>query len=135
MFAVIQEAAEQAIRLYQGIEKSFGLTVSIVKTKFMVAGCNITEEDRQPIAVEGGTIDHVNQFQYLGSIISPNGQIDAEIDRCIANASKAFGELRQAVFRDHNLSITTKRLIYQACVLSILLYGAECWTPLRRHLK
>ena len=25
--------------------------------------------------------------------------------------------------------------VYQACVLSILLYGAECWTPLRKHLK
>ena len=25
--------------------------------------------------------------------------------------------------------------VYQACVLSILLYGAECWTPLRKDLK
>ena len=59
----------------------------------MVAGCNITEEDRQPIAVDGGTIDHVSQFQYLGSVISDNGQIDAEIYRCTVNASKAFGAL------------------------------------------
>jgi len=97
--------------------------------------CNITEVDRQPIAVEGSTIDHVNQFKYLGAVISDNGQIDVEIDQCIANASKTFGALRQAIFQDHNLSTNTKMSIYQACVLSVLLYGAECWTPLRRHLK
>jgi len=56
----------------------------------MVAGCNITEEDRQPATVEGGTIDQVNQFQYLGAVISDNGQIDVEIDQRIANALKAF---------------------------------------------
>lgn len=25
--------------------------------------------------------------------------------------------------------------VYQACVLSVLLYGSECWTPLKRQLK
>ena len=33
------------------------------------------------------------------------------------------------------LTVNTKRLICQACVLSVLLYGCENWTPLRRHLK
>ena len=61
-------------------------------------------------------------------------------DRCgsekhIANASKAFGALRQAVFKDAHLSTNTKRKVYQACVLSVLIYGGECWTPLRKHLE
>ena len=43
-----------------------------------------------------------------GSSIVANGRIDDEIDRRIANASKAFGALRQAVFKDTNLFITTK---------------------------
>ena len=25
--------------------------------------------------------------------------------------------------------------VYQACVLSVLLYGSECWTPLKKDLK
>ena len=53
----------------------------------------------------------------------------------IAKASRAFGVLRKAVFLDRNLTLCTKRKIYQACVLSVLMYGAECWTPLRRHVK
>ena len=26
-----------------------------------------------------------------------------------------------------------KDKVYQACVLSVLLYGSECWIPLKRH--
>ena len=50
------------------------------------------------------------------------------MDRWIAQASKAFGALRKSVFLDKNLSLCTKRKVYNACVLSVLLYGAECWT-------
>ena len=63
------------------------------------------------------------------------GSIDVEVDRRIANASKAFGALHQSVFDDCRLSIKTKRSVYQACVLSTFLYGGECWIPLYRHLK
>ena len=60
--------------------------------------------------------------------------MDPDIDRRIANASKAFGALRRAVFKDRHLSLRTKRRVYQTCVLPVLLYGSECWMPLRRHL-
>ena len=30
-----------------------------------------------------------------------------------------------------DLSITTKRYIYRACVFSVLLYGSECCVPLK----
>ena len=101
----------------------------------MVVGHDIAEEDTQPISLEGGKIKHVSEFPYLGSSIAANGRIDDEVDRRIANASKAFGALWQAVFMDANLSITTKRLVYQAFVLSVLLYGGECWIPLKKHSK
>ena len=61
--------------------------------------------------------------------------MDVEIVRSLAGASKAFEVLRQAVFRDAYLSLNTKRQVYRAYVLSVWLYGRECWTPLRKHLK
>ena len=57
------------------------------------------------------------------------------MDKRIANALKTFGALCQAVFKDAHLSINTKKKLYQACVLSVLMYGGECWTPLRKDLK
>ena len=81
------------------------------------------------------TIDIVGEFQYLGSVIAASGRIDNEVEKRIAQASRAFGALRKAVFLDKNLSLKSKKAIYQACVLTVLLYGSECWTPLRKHLK
>ena len=42
---------------------------------------------------------------------------------------------RLHVFLDKHLKLTTKRKIYNACVLSVLLYGAECWVLLRKQEK
>ena len=61
----------------------------------------------------------VSEFQYLGSVITENNRIDAEVDRCIANASKAFEALKR------ELTISSKRMLYHASVLSVLLYGGS----------
>ena len=125
LLATTREGAETTISPYSCIAKSLRLRVNIIKTKFMVVGHDIGEEVTQPISLEGGEIEHVSKFPYLGSSIAANGRIDDEIDRRIANASKAFGALSQAVFKDANLYITTKWLVYQDCVLSVLLYGGD----------
>ena len=71
---------------------------------------------------------------YLCFQIPSDGALDTEVEKHVAAASRAFGALRQAIFQDRTLSITTKRLVYQASVLSVLLYGGECWTPYKRYL-
>jgi len=53
LLATTQGAAEAAINTYQSVTNSFGLPVSLPKTKFMVAGFGIRQE---PIEVEGGVI-------------------------------------------------------------------------------
>jgi len=112
---------------------AFGLLVSLVKTKLMVVGREVQEEERTPMRVGDGEIENVEKFTYLGSLITNNGRMDAEVDRRIASASKAFGALRYAVFKDRHLNTNTKRKVYGACVLSVLLYSSECWTLLRKH--
>ena len=113
----------------------FGLTVSISKTKHMATGREATSSDRAPLPSSGGEIEDIEEFPYLGSLIAASGRMDREVEKRIAQASMAFGALRKAVFLEKNLSLKTKRAIYQACVLSVLLYGSESWTPLSKHLK
>ena len=72
----------------------------------------------------------VDSFLYLGSMLSSSGRCSSEVARRLASASRAFGAL-QCVFRQRGLSVATKQQIYSACVLSTLLYGAECWAILR----
>ena len=135
ILASTRQGAEQAIMAYINVADKFGLTVSLPKTKLLVTGHGVTEEERAPIAVGGDYIECVDEFSYLGSVVMSSSTIDAEVDRRIAGASRAFGALRHGVFEDNNLTTITKRKVYQACVLSVLLYGSECWTPLCRHLN
>ena len=58
-----------------------------------------------------------------------------DVDRRIAHASRAFGALRKPVFLDKNLSLSIKGRVYTACVLSVLLYSVDCWTPLMKHYR
>ena len=135
LLASARPAAEKAALMYQQTSRDFGLTVSLPKTKHMVTGRMVEEEDLAPIVLDGGEVEAVKEFPYLGSVVDSSGRLDAEVNRRVAQASKAFGALRKAVFLDKNLSMATKRRTYNACVLSVLLYGAECWIPLRRHEK
>ena len=130
-----RSGAETAAVEYQRTGSDFGLTVSIPKTKAMVTGRLVEESDREPIVLEGGDIMTVDEFPYLGSLIDSSGRAAVDMERRVAQASRAFGALRKAVFLDKSLSQKTKRKIYDACVLSVLLYGAECWVLLRKQEK
>ena len=131
LLASTREAAGIAVRVYMEVDKSFGLTLSFEKIKFMVVGYGVDEGDMLPLDLPGGSIDWVSEFPYLGSLIAESGRAHEEVNRKIASASRAFGALRRPIFEDPDLSITTKRYIYRACVLSVLLYGSECWVPLK----
>ena len=42
--------------------KDFGLTVSVPKTKHMVTGRSVEEGDKEPIVLEGGDIEAVDDL-------------------------------------------------------------------------
>ena len=132
LLASTRAGAERMTMVYQRTSDDFGLTVSIPKTKHMAAGRLVYESDQEPIALVGGDVVAVDDFPYLCSVIAGSGRMDVDVDRRVA---QAFGALRKAVFLDKNLSLGTKRKLYNACVLSVLLYGAECWIPLRKHVR
>ena len=135
LLATTREGAEKAMEEYLRVAEDFGLSVSIPKTKLMVTGRQVTEADRAPLHVNNTVIESVTEFPYLGSLVASSGRVDTEVEKRIVQASRAFGALHKPVFSDSTLYVATKRKVYQACVLSILLYGSECWTPLQRQLK
>ena len=79
----------------------------------MVTG-RMIEEDQEYIAIDGGSIEVVQEFPYLGSIIESSGKTD--VDRRIAQASKAFGALRKSVFLDKNLSLRERCTMLVSCL-------------------
>ena len=98
------------------------------KDKGMVVGSHLTPTDTMPVQLEEGQIEVVQEFPYLGSTITRDGEIKGEVMCRISKAARSFGCLQKSIFQNRHLSVETKRKVYRAVVLSVLLYGAETWT-------
>lgn len=102
-----------------------GLQVNIKKTKSM----RINVINNTEFKIDGGQVDDVNKFEYLGSILTPDGGTTADIQRRISIATNTFAGMSR-VWSNKALKRDTKIGIFNACVKSVLLYGSETW-----HMK
>ena len=78
-----------------------------------------------------GIIKVVDHFKYLGAYGSTDGTNAKEINHRIGKASGTFRKL-DMVWRDRYINLSTMMKVYNACVLSTLLYAAECWSLTER---
>ena len=129
-----RESMESAAYILDDLLKEWGLTLSIMKTKLLVAG-DRDADDMRPLRLDSGEVECVTAFKYLGSIVEAKEGIAQEVGERIAKASKAFGALWEPILRNSNLSLRTKRKVYKAVVLGVLLYGSETWTTKRDTVK
>jgi hypothetical protein len=70
----------------------------------------------------------VDRFPYLGDIIARDGSDALAVTARVEAGSKAFGALRGCVFASSSVSKAAKKAVYESMVLSIALYGSECWS-------
>ena len=104
--------------------KDFGLTICLKKT-------NVLGQDTEippVITIDDYELDAVCQFTFLGSTITDNLSLDAEINTRIGKAYSTLARLTARVWTSPKLSVKTKMAVYNACVISTLLYGSEAWT-------
>ena len=76
------------------------------------------------LSVQGNSVELTDRFTYLGSVISSNGCSTPEMFRCIGLGSRIMNQLA-CVWRQSRLRLSTKLWLYNALVVSVLLYGAE----------
>ena len=104
--------------------KDFGLTIRLKKT-------NVLGQDTYAppvISIHDYELDAVGKFTYLGSTITDNLSLDAEIYRRIGKAASTLARRTARVWTRPKLSVKTNMAVYIACVISTLLYGSETWT-------
>ena len=101
--------------------KDFGLTISLKKTNVLGQGT----ESPPIITIDEYELDAVHQFTYLGSTITDNLSLDAELDKRIGKAATTLSRLTTRVWINPKLTTKTKMAVYNACVISTLLYGSE----------
>ena len=109
--------------------KVFGLTISLRKTNILAQGA----EFPPVITIDNTELEVVDTFSYLGSTVSSSTSLNAEISFRIAKAAAVMAKLNKRVWSNDLLSECTKMCVYQACILSTLLYGSESWTTYARQ--
>lgn len=103
--------------------QDFGLFINMDKTKVMVMG----ETSEVDIQINGQKLECVEQFVYLGSLITKDNDCSKEIRRRIGIANGSFGALNK-IWKSGEVSITKKLMMLESCVMSALMYACETWT-------
>ena len=107
-----------------------GLVINAAKTEILSA----SSPDAPTFSISGNQLKNSENFTYLGSNLSFSGDLTNEIQRCISLASSAFSHLSKHVFGSQNITNHTKIAVYDAVVISTILYDCETWVPYRRHI-
>jgi len=109
-----------------------GLQINWSKTKIQQVGEPRPTQSTVQVAAEN--VDLVDEFIYLGSLISHDGGSEAEILRRIAIARACFCLLEKNIWRSH-IYTETKVHLYRTYILPVLLYGCETWTVTKTLAK
>ena len=81
-------------------------------------------EGRSDISASGSTTETIEDFCYLGSIKHRN--CDKNVRVRVGKASGVFSKLSK-IWKSKKISLSVKTRLYEALVLSTLLYSAELW--------
>lgn len=113
----------------------FGLKINLGKTEVLVQTPPNTDPPNTSVSINGVPIKQVDHFKYLGSILASDATCRVDIENRIRSAHAAYGKLCKRVFQNRDLTLKTKILVYQAVVISTLLYACETWTLYRKDIQ
>ncbi|RXN27394.1 hypothetical protein ROHU_020086 [Labeo rohita] len=119
----VQDDAEAADILYDIARhaRPYGLKISAKKTKVMT-----TDGSSATVYLEDVQLEQVQKLKYLGSLIQEKKiAVTADIHSRIGQATAAFASLRRCVWKNTNVTLSTKIHLYRSMILPILLYGSE----------
>ena len=126
---------QQILDRFVAASSAFGLRINIFKTEVMYQTPPGVTYTAPSITIDGMPLKAVDHFKYLGSTLSRDLTLDAELTARTQSSWAAFGRLQKCLWGRRSIRLLTKLKIYQAVVLPCLLYSAEAYTLYRRHIK
>ncbi len=105
--------------------KDYGMTVNNDKTKFFVVNGEHGDEDT--IHVNSLAIEHCRCYSYLGSPFTNDGSVSSAVKA--HSAAKLCHVLKYVSFvtKNNDLPFVVKRRVFEAALMSAVLYGCESW--------
>ncbi|XP_065075014.1 uncharacterized protein LOC135698809 [Ochlerotatus camptorhynchus] len=79
--------------------------------------------------IDGDEIEVVDEFVYLGSLVTAENDTSREIQRRIRARNRVYFGLRRTL-RSNKICPGTKLTVYKTLIKPVVLYGHETWTML-----
>jgi hypothetical protein len=126
----LEKMTETYIRLKAEAGR-IGLAINASKTKYMRGrGSRENNVNLPPrIQIGGDEFEVVDEFVYLGSLVTADNETSREIQRRIMAGNRAYFGLRRTL-RSNRIRRRTKLTIYKTLIRPVVLYGHETWTML-----
>ena len=119
-FMAESEEALKSFLMKEESEKA-GLKLNIQKAKIMAFG-RVTSWQR-----DGGTMETVTDFIFLGFKITADGDCSHKIKRCLLLGCKAMTKL-DSILKSRHITLPTKVHLVKPMVFTVVMYGGESWT-------
>ena len=98
-----------------------GLKLNIQKTKIVASGPNTSWE------IDGGTVETVSGFIFLGSKITADGDCSHEIKRHFLLGRKLMTNL-DSILKSRDITLPTKVCLVKAMAFPVVMYACNSWT-------
>ena len=136
---IVGRTFEDVARRYTELKREadkVGLKVNVAKTKYLLAGGTESLRTRigPSVTIDGDEFEVVEEFVYLGSLVTSDNNCSREIRRRIITGSRAYYGLHKTL-RSGHLSRRTKCTMYETLIRPVVLYGHETWTMLEEDLQ
>ena len=77
--------------------------------------------------IDGATMEIVNDFIFLGSKITADGECSHEIKRHLLLGKKVMTNL-YSILKSRDMTLPEKVHVVKAVVFPVVMYGCESWT-------
>ena len=77
--------------------------------------------------IEGGKVEVVTDFLFLGSKITADGDCSHEIERRLFFGRKVMTNL-ESILKSRDITLPTKVHLIKAKILPVVMHGSESWT-------
>ena len=108
------------MRVKEQSEKA-GLKLTMRKLKIMTSGFITSWQ------IEGGKVEAVADFIFLGSKITADGDCSHEIKRSLLLGKKSYDKPRQCIKKQRH-HFANKMTSSESYVFPVVMYGCESWT-------
>ncbi len=129
-----KDQLQKMLDITDDISKRYHIKFGKEKSQILTIGKNTNEHQ---FKLGETTIDHTNNYKYLGTTLNNKGNLGDHIQTVKGKAEAAIQTIFSLAENDefHQIEMSVIWKLVHTCIIPILMYGAETWTPTKAEVK